>query len=810
MSGHANRARGALAVEDADGLVDAAMASHKAGHNFVGTVWSDVLDRLRALPEDARVRVVRGLADRYRAAPEQGGPILPLVAVASSGTSAEDVLVAERRAALDGLAGQYGAWGPDARLLAEAELAAGRGLEPRVVALLRRLGLESYQTAETVAFAKRLTEPVLNVGEAWADRAMADLASLPEPWRRLLALAATATTAKPNAKWEQPARALVAEIGEEAVRDAVLSWLALVGRPRTFPLERRTYDYDVTNAYDPYNANAVRGLTWFLALLPAHPRSARVLGALVETSLRKVDGLGPRNPKVANAAVGALARLDGEAVLAELARLATRLTHKGTLKLVDAALEAKAVELGLRREEIEELAVPAYGLTGVGRSTTVLGETTAEITVVGGTAVLGWRSAAGKPVKSPPAAVRRDHAEELKELKATAKDIDRMLTAQVERLDRQFLARRTWAYAVWRERYLDHPLVGTIARRLLWTVDGVACAFTDGELRDLAGDPVTGAEVALWHPIGHPTAEVLAWRERLEEHGVTQPFKQAHREVYLLTDAERRTGAYSNRFAAHVLRQHQFHSLAAVRGWRNKLRLAVDDTYEPAVRDLPLWGLRAEFWIEGDGEEYGVDTAPSGSYLRLRTDQVRFYPIDAAPNHAHASGGGYAPVRGRQAEPLALTEVPDLVLSEVLRDVDLFVGVASVGNDPTWQDGGPDGRFTAYWHSYGFGELTQTAQTRRDLLTRLVPRLAIGGQCTVEDRFLRVKGARHTYKIHLGSGNIMIAPDNRYLCIVPKPSAGTDSYLPFDGDRTLAVILSKAMLLAKDTDITDPTILSQL
>ncbi|UUU24522.1 DUF7737 domain-containing protein [Streptomyces sp. DSM 40750] len=34
--------------------------------------------------------------------------------------------------------------------------------------------------------------------------------------------------------------------------------------------------------------------------------------------------------------------------------------------------------------------------------------------------------------------------------------------------------------------------------------------------------------------------------------------------------------------------------------------------------------------------------------------------------------------------------------------------------------------------------------------------------------------------------------------------------LPYGDDRMLAVILSKAMLLAEDTEITDPTILSQL
>src|SRR5580693_5966271 len=118
------------------------------------------------------------------------------------------------------------------------------------------------------------------------------------------------------------------------------------------------------------------------------------------------------------------------------------------------------------------------------------------------------------------------------------------------------------------------------------------------------------------------------------------------------------------------------------------------------------------------------------------------------------------------------------------------------------------GRFARYWTSHGFGELNQTAQTRRDLLSRLLPRLAIAGQCTIEDRFLHVNGTRHSYKIHLGSANVMITPDDRYLCIVPRRDAGPDlGYLPFEGDLTLSVIVSKAMLLAQDEKITDPAIL---
>ncbi|AWW37989.1 DUF4132 domain-containing protein [Streptomyces cadmiisoli] len=701
--------------------------------------------------------------------------------------------------------------------IADRELAEGRELPGLFVAVIRRSQLTLWNGASRLgALVRRIPGPVLNPGEAWSDQALKELDGLGEDWHRLLAHAATATATRPTAKWEEAGRTLIGAVGADAARERLLSWLPLVGRPRTHPLHL-AYEGSYANAaFDAYNANALRGITWLLSFLPARAESARVLGALVETALRKVPGLGPVNPKVANAGVNALARLDGEAALAELARLATRVTYKGTLKLLNTALDARAEAMGLSREEIEELAVPAYGLTEVGRAHHRLGDATALVVVHGAKAQLSWRNAAGKEVKSVPAAVKRDHAEELKELKAAVKDIDKMLSAQSERMDRQFLARRTWSYDTWRERYLDHPLIGTLARRLLWTVDGTTVGFADGALRTLTDDPVTGGgDVGLWHPVGDEPARIVAWRDWLERHGITQPFKQAHREVYLLTDAERATGTYSNRFAAHILRQHQFHSLAAVRGWRNKLRLCVDDEAPPATRELPQWGLRAEYWIEGEGEDYGVDTTESGSYLRLRTDQVRFYPIGAPENWAHCYGGEYRmwlPDDTARVDPIPLAEIPPLVLSEVLRDVDLFVGVASVGNDPTWQDGGPEGRFREYWTSYGFGELSQSAETRRTLLERLIPRLAVADRCTLEGRFLHVKGERHTYKIHLGSGNILMTPNDQYLCIVPKsnPSSPQPGYLPYEGDRMLAVILSKAMMLADDTKITDPTILSQL
>ncbi|MFI9613004.1 DUF4132 domain-containing protein [Streptomyces sp. NPDC052023] len=823
-SEYAQQVGGVLALVsagDAEGAVPGLLALAETIDDHWSGEGRKVVNAVRDADRPFRTALLHHLASRYHEFEQSAAVRRRIVHLLDSlqGPDLVEGQPRDTRAALIRLAAEREVQYDTRQLvrLAELELAEGRDLPGEFVALVRRSHLMLWNgSGELGSLVKRLPHPVLNPGEAWSDQALADAGELGDVWQRLLAHTATATAARPSAKWDRTARSLIDAVGPETLRQRVLPWLTLVGRPRTHPLVPTYYGADPNHTLDPCNANALRGLTWLLALLPAHAETARTLGTLVDTCLKKVQGLGPRNPKVANAAVNALARMDGEAALAELARLTTRVTYKGTLKLLDAALDTRARALGLGRDEIEELAVPAYGLTDVGHARYAFADATAELRVEGSRAVLTWKNAVGKPVKSVPAAVRRDHADELKELKAAVKDIDKMLTAQSERLDRQFLARRTWSYATWRERYLDHPLVGTLARRLLWTVDGRTAGYADGALRTLTDDPVThGTEVALWHPVDHEPAHIVAWRDWLERHGVTQPFKQAHREVYLLTDAERATGTYSNRFAAHILRQHQFHSLAAIRGWRNKLRLCVDDEAPPATRELPQWGLRAEYWIEGEGDEFGVDTTESGSYLRLRTDQVRFYPVDAPENSAHCCGGEYRMWLRDGADPVGpipLADIPPLVLSEVLRDVDLFVGVASVGNDPAWQDGGPGGRFREYWTSYGFGELGQSAETRRALLARLIPRLAIADRCTLEGRFLQVKGELHTYRIHLGSGNILRSPNDQYLCIVPKSAAGTpqSGYLPYEGDRMLAVILSKAMMLADDSKITDPTILSQL
>ena len=98
------------------------------------------------------------------------------------------------------------------------------------------------------------------------------------------------------------------------------------------------------------------------------------------------------------------------------------------------------------------------------------------------------------------------------------------------------------------------------------------------------------------------------------------------------------------------------------------------------------------------------------------------------------------------------------------------------------------------------------------MLACLLPRLKIAPRCRLDGRFLAVQGDIRAYKIHLGSGNILMEPNAQYLCIVPGRGGEEtgDLFLPFEGDRMLAIILSKAFLLADDTRIKDATIVSQI
>lgn len=710
-------------------------------------------------------------------------------------------------AILDALAARSRAWGwgvplPGllrclARRLEELDLTEELA---RSIERLQRAGAIYARTAEhrralrtlDAAIGRRpLDAEVVQADDAWGRAVRETLHALPEDrraaWDTLLTHLATAAGTQPSAAWLRAVGEAIASVGEATFAEMAVVWLGLL-RPPT------TWTGDPRRALTDQHADVLRGLLW-CASQRDDEALARAVGAAADACYRKIPYVGAWQPRLGNACVWALGAMPGQHGVAQLLRLRERVRGVVPQRLIAAALERAASRAGLTPDDLAELAAPTFGLTA-GSLRRSFDGWTAELTATGARQVdLCWHEEGGRLRRAAPAAVKQAWPAEVKALTTTAADIRQALPAQRDRLERLLLNEREWALAAWRERYLDHPLLSVLARRLIWRFGdeqpGLLGAWRDGQLVDANDQPLTGltdaTRVRLWRPIESDAATVLAWRRWLEGHEITQPFKQAHREVYLLTDAERQTAVYSNRFAAHLLRQHQFQALCRERGWTYRLQSPQFDSANTPTLSLPRLGIVAEFLVNGaDDIEDGATAA--GMFRYLTTDQVRF-------------------CRPGERTPVPLDEIPAAVFSEVMRDVDLFVGVCSVGNDPTWADRGA----TGYWQAFAFGDLGETARTRRAQLERLLPRLKIAARASLTDRFLVVRGDLHTYKIHLGSGNIMIEPGNRYLCIVAGQSAAADRlYLPFEGDGTLALILSKALLLANDRAITDPTITRQL
>ncbi|NJK96171.1 MAG: hypothetical protein HC905_15785 [Bacteroidales bacterium] len=127
------------------------------------------------------------------------------------------------------------------------------------------------------------------------------------------------------------------------------------------------------------------------------------------------------------------------------------------------------------------------------------------------------------------------------------------------------------------------------------------------------------------------------------------------------------------------MKQHQFNQLCQQRGWKYRLQGAWD-SYNAPYLELPQWNMVAEFFVEPITDEISA----TGIFLHCVSDQLRF---------SRPSG-----------EAVALVEVMPIVLTEVMRDLDLFVGVCSIGNDPTWVDAGDTHH--RYWHTFSFGDLS--------------------------------------------------------------------------------------------------------
>lgn len=667
-------------------------------------------------------------------------------------------------------------------------------------------------------------EPIpIAAEEAWSDQAIADLRLLDsderKKWLALLDHCSRTTGTKPSGTWLKRANDLIKPIGEERFVTHIHRWFSLVPKKGSRTGEEQGWGADSSEVLLPQNVEILKGLA-YCCTGRTDARLASALGDAAEASFKKVTNWGPRCPKLGTACVHSLSSMNTKDSIAQLTRVQARAKHSSVKTQIEKALSNAADKSGMTVDDLQDVGVPTFGMQHIGLLVSQIGTWRAELTIENADApTIRWTSCAGKTQDSVPAEVKSAHATDLKALQKLESEISKLLPGLRHRIERSFMDQRHWTYESWKDRYLNHPLIATIARRLLWSFSGRTGIWFEGGFVDQNGEtfePAANDIVELWHPIAAEPAIVLHWRQWITQHQVVQPFKQCHREIYVLTDAERNTAMYSNRFAGHIVRQHQLQHLCMQRGWHYQLMGSYDFQSTPTL-ELPRWDMTVEYYVELPDDDQSVGVARN-----VATDKVQFLRkvrreasaeeqalIDEDPT-------GYLAKRikkrleGGRHDAIALTEILPVVFSEVMRDVDLFVGVCSIGADPNWN---ADAGFGQYWRDFSFGELSQSAETRKQVIEALLPSLKIAPRCKIDGKFLVVHGDLRTYKIHFGSGNILMEPNDQYLCIVAARGLTNTAervFLPFEGDAILSLILSKAVMLADDTKIKDSSIVSQI
>ncbi len=365
----------------------------------------------------------------------------------------------------------------------------------------------------------------------------------------------------------------------------------------------------------------------------------------------------------------------------------------------------------------------------------------------------------GKPLKAIPAALKKQP--EIQALTNRKRDI----TQQASRIQaslEQAMCRGDRFTAAELEQLAKHPVLLPLLSQLVLIGENESGYLVEQgtALRNhqQVVTPISSAELRIAHP--HDllmTQEWHLWQQDCFAVNRVQPFKQIFRELYVLTSTEQ-LEIISHRYEGHQVNPKQALALWGQRGW-----IAA-----------PEEGVRRTFHAEGLVAE--VDFL-NGFYTPLEVEGltiagVRFRPRD-------------------QWKSIPLHEVPPRLFSEVMRDLDLVVSVAHQGGvDP---------------------EATASTVEMRSALVRETCRLMKLTNVQLQNAHALIEGQLGSYSVHLGSAIVHRQPGGA-LCIVPVHSQHRGRlFLPFvDPDPKTAEVVSKVLLLARDKEIQDPTILQQI
>lgn len=368
----------------------------------------------------------------------------------------------------------------------------------------------------------------------------------------------------------------------------------------------------------------------------------------------------------------------------------------------------------------------------------------------------------GKPLKSVPAKYKKNEA--VLRLQETVKQLKDQYSRTRQMME-QAMEDRT-AFEVWELLELcRNPVARPIVEPLVVkTADdrkpGLGFITKDG-LLDAAGAllPVKPDDrVLIAHPFDlYQSGRWHEYQKLLFEKQLRQPFKQVFRELYVKLEEELE---------------------------KEESMLFSGNQIQP---QKTVGALRSRRWVADYDDGLQKIYYKENIVARIYAMADWFSPSDA-----EAPTLEYVVFSDRKSgKPIPIKDIPDIIYSEVMRDVDLAVSVAHAGGvDPETS------------HS--------TIEMRRAIVAC---NLSLFGTKNVrlEGNHAIIDGKLGQYTVHLGSG-VVHQIGNAMLFVVPVHSQHRGRiFLPFvDDDPKTAEIMSKILLFAEDGKIKDPNIIKQI
>lgn len=289
----------------------------------------------------------------------------------------------------------------------------------------------------------------------------------------------------------------------------------------------------------------------------------------------------------------------------------------------------------------------------------------------------------GKTVKAPPAPAKSDDEEKAKAAKKAFTDakklVKELIKRQAERFYEAMCTQRAWRFEDWKRFLLQHPIVGKICTRIVWSAfepghDGEPDTFVtnfrpleDGSLTDEHDDTVTcqdGMLIRVAHDCNTPAESRSLWIQHLLDYDVKTLFQQFGRSGFTLSADLGETTEIKS-FEGHMLTTFQLRGKAVKLGWQ---RGEAEDGGCFVLYRKPFPSLKLQAVLEFTGSFLPEDDIPAA----LKT--LSFEPIKNAQEETSSWS--------RSALPLK--KIPPVLLNECYNDVQQ-IAASGTGFAADWE-----------------------------------------------------------------------------------------------------------------------------